>query len=1195
MAIHRFETLNHYIDYKLYDHLNGINSYVFNTGYSFLINYNLQWSTFTGEFYDGRNIIPQNVKYWNPTVYPDTYGDSAGTLIKVTPSRSSDMNYFRNHTYVNIKTSTGLYKTLIVDYNTTDANPYFVIETYKSNTGLTNNIQWSINTLYNLKEISDILYNVYINDITLSNSDYYRLRDDDMRRNICNGYADFISQDLNIINYTTAFLMQDAQHKFILKIYDPENLYNGGVIRAPYVVTHPISYPDVVITSTSATLFGEVISDGGTSITEEGIVWGNSPIDQSNYVSGYTFVIGPYFSNIINLSYLQTYYYKAYARNAHGTSFGDVYSFTTNPPNYAKPTMTINNPITSSHKISISASVNDIGFSTITERGVVYKLGTTTPTISDNVIVSKPELGGVGSYTIDITGLTHDTVYSYNAYSINVICGITYATSGITATLHPSPPVVTTFGNEIPTYNSIETLCILDSNDGPINDPIHGIKEMGIVWSTDYANPPTTGNTVISYPGTIAFGSFSIIMTGLTNSQTYYFRSYANNSLYSGDTTAYGVVQNATTQPLPIAPTLHINIPILSSTYYANISNIIDSDGYTPAGSNIVDGSLGLYYAIGSIVTTADTFLSTSGITNWISNLTGLTSITQYSIMSKATNLYGLTGYSSMTGFTTLPVQTIPTPSLIFTTSNTTGATLTGSIISDGNASITNKGVYYSGTTLGGWLKWSDGSGSGNWTSNLTGLTNLSTYYAYPYATNYIGTGNGPTITFSTVSGFLPPSYNITSPILSGGLTTASVTTDIVSDGGTSITRRWVSYSGSTMLGWLDWDDSPSSGVRTITLTGLTFGGNSYYVTPYASNITGTTTGNTSMVSTLSAILPTIVINSISDITITGATINSNLTSDGYATLTGMGFTGNTPSSNWAHVLPSIGSFTTSLSGLTNNTSYTGRSYAINSVGTAYSDYVYFTTLAINDANIQMTLKSPSSEGGSYVYLAGNQYTDIVTNVSITPNSLPLNQLWSGNTTFIWSSTTGLTWGSGITVATNISTPYTYYPLTSGNTNFVAIENCGTPPQFKSITVGVSAVYPYLTCNRTPGSPLIPTDANLRSWCANGSFYSGSLSPNTSEPMLKKVEINEPSKTYYYNIGSSNNLIYFAHPQNYGIVNTIQIYAGGTYTPVTFTSYMGVSMTSSGLNTNWAGILYNVYAFMVTSRLGDINIIYNFK
>ena len=92
-------------------------------------------------------------------------------------------------------------------------------------------------TIYNLKEISDILYDVYINDETPTNTDYYRIRDDNTRRNIFNGYAEFISQDLGIISNVTAFLMQDSDHKFILKVYDPENTSNGGYTRVPYVVT----------------------------------------------------------------------------------------------------------------------------------------------------------------------------------------------------------------------------------------------------------------------------------------------------------------------------------------------------------------------------------------------------------------------------------------------------------------------------------------------------------------------------------------------------------------------------------------------------------------------------------------------------------------------------------------------------------------------------------------------------------------------------------------------------------------------------------------------------------------------------------------------------------------------------------------------------------------------------------------------
>ena len=84
------------------------------------------------------------------------------------------------------------------------------------------------------------------------------------------------------------------------------------------------------ITQTTATGGGNVTDDGGSTVTERGICWStyHSPTVSSNHDSNGT-GIGSYSVNINNLTPNTTYYVRAYAVNAYGTSYGSEESFTT--------------------------------------------------------------------------------------------------------------------------------------------------------------------------------------------------------------------------------------------------------------------------------------------------------------------------------------------------------------------------------------------------------------------------------------------------------------------------------------------------------------------------------------------------------------------------------------------------------------------------------------------------------------------------------------------------------------------------------------------------------------------------------------------------------------------------------------------------------------------------------------------------
>ena len=78
-----------------------------------------------------------------------------------------------------------------------------------------------------------------------------------------------------------------------------------------------------------------------------------------------------------------------------------------------------------------------------------------------------------------------------------------------------------------------------------------------------------------------------------------------------------------------------------------------------------------------------------------------------------------------------------------------------GNITSDGGASITARGVCWStneNPTISD-DKTTDGTGTGEFISNMTGLSPNTTYYVRAYATNNEGTGYGSVISFTTEEG----------------------------------------------------------------------------------------------------------------------------------------------------------------------------------------------------------------------------------------------------------------------------------------------------------------------------------------------------------------------------------------------------------------------------------------------------------
>jgi len=308
----------------------------------------------------------------------------------------------------------------------------------------------------------------------------------------------------------------------------------------------------------------------------------------------------------------------------------------------------------------------------------------------------------------------------------------------------------------------------------------------------------------------------------------------------------------------------------------------------------------------------------------------------------------------------TLPVVTTSSSSSV---TNITGSSVTvsGEISSDGGDQIIARGFCWSSTNTTPTTadtKSSDGTGSGKFTSTLTGLLPGTTYNIRTYATNSIGTVYGNTFTFKTAAILPTVATTTASSVTNITSNSAKVGGEITADGGDPVTARgfcWSSTNATPTIADSKSTDGTGIGTFTSSLTGL-LSGTTYNIRSYATNSVGTVYGNV-ITFTTTIILPTLTTTDITGITTSSATAGGNISADGGGAIVARGVcwnttTGPTISNNKTTDGTGKGIYTSTLPGLTVNTTYYLRAYATNSAGTAYGNEITASTLSQNIKNI---------------------------------------------------------------------------------------------------------------------------------------------------------------------------------------------------------------------------------------------------
>lgn len=432
-------------------------------------------------------------------------------------------------------------------------------------------------------------------------------------------------------------------------------------------------------------------------------------------------------------------------------------------------------------------NVTNAGGSTVTARGVCWSTSH-NPTVSGNHTTNGT---GTGTYTSNIIGLTANTTYYVRAFATNnagtaygsEVSFTTSATSTYTISVSSSP----TNGGSVggggtyqqgqsctvsATANSGYTFVNWTENGNQVSSnanytfTVNSNRTLVANFSAQVpstyvisvsANPTNGGTvsgggtyqqgqscTVTASPNTgYAFGFWSVNNMQVSTNASYTFTVNGDCAFDAWFYTVPGVITDQVT-----------DIQQTSATCGGYVT--------TSGGVGSIDiTERGICWSTSHNPTTNDSHASNgTGMGHYLVNMTNLTANTTYYVRAYAINGAGI-GYGEEVSFTTLQNATLPTvttnPVTIYTQNSALGG---GNVTSNGGATVTQRGVCWSmshNPTIGD-SHANSGTGTGEFTVSITGLTANTTYYVRAYATNSAGTAYGNEVSFTT---YPLPTYTI--------------------------------------------------------------------------------------------------------------------------------------------------------------------------------------------------------------------------------------------------------------------------------------------------------------------------------------------------------------------------------------------------------------------------------------------------
>jgi hypothetical protein len=536
------------------------------------------------------------------------------------------------------------------------------------------------------------------------------------------------------------------------------NEYTFTTINFPTLSTTAAS----LIGASTASAGGIITSNGGSTVLARGVCW--STISEPTIADDHT-TDGPgsgtFVSSITGLLPTTTYFIRAYATNAGGTAYGNELSFTTICASATLPL----NEIFSASTIPACWTVQNIGTGVLDE----WTISTTT-----NAGGSANELKS--SYQVITSGTTRMILQPLNTTSFSVLNvsfkhmvdgystgttlkiqsspdGITWTDEAwslaLTSENIPSTTVNTTILNNL---HSPATFIAFTVEGNLLNYDYWYIDNLQITGSENFLSvTPPTQNMAAEAGSTVNFTVNS--STNWSTSCDAAWCTVTPSGIGNGTLAATGSANSSSlartaTITVSASGTPPINVIIVQAGNGSTLS-------VTPLTQNVWSFSGSANYLVTTIspwTATSDAYWCTvtptgngngTLVANFLQNLTNL---------SRTANIT-----FSVLGLEPVVVTLVQSPTVALTTTAISGITLTtaqsgGEITFDGGSAITTRGVCW-GTSLNPLATGYhtvDGSGSGVFTSSLSGLSNSTIYHVRAYATNAHGTFYGPDVQFTT-------------------------------------------------------------------------------------------------------------------------------------------------------------------------------------------------------------------------------------------------------------------------------------------------------------------------------------------------------------------------------------------------------------------------------------------------------------
>lgn len=555
-------------------------------------------------------------------------------------------------------------------------------------------------------------------------------------------------------------------------------------LTAPTVTTASVSD----VTTSTATCGGNVTDDGGLSVTTRGVCWNTSGTpttadDNTEDGSG----TGAFTSDIADLDPGTTYYVRAYATNGEGTSYGSETSFET----------------------SIAVTTSDGSAAHVLDEGATV--------VDPNIVI---EAATITDFKVSITG---------NFASGDVLDFEGTLPTGVTDSYSTSTGVLTLSGDATAadwqaflrtvtfetTSDSTSTRTIAFTAGGaiPLEDTGHFyefVASSNINW-TDSRDGAEARSL---------FGLEGYLATITSQAENDFIRQKLGADAWIGGSDA-AVEDEWRWVTGPEAGTQF-------------------SQGSTPVNGQFANWNALEPNNSGGNEDYAEIY-STDGVGKW-------NDLPDSGILGGYVVEYG-----GMPGDTTpqitdtrnVTVSTVPTVTTTAVSSITSsGAASGGNVTDEGGASVTACGVCWSTsanpTTAGETT--SDGSGAGEFTSQITGLSPATTYHVRAYATNAVGTSYGADLEFTTEA--TTPTVT-TAAVTDVTQTEATCGGEVTDDGGDTVSVRGVCWNATGTPTTADSKTEDGSGTGTFTseLSALT-ADTTYYVRAYATNSVGTAYGS---------------------------------------------------------------------------------------------------------------------------------------------------------------------------------------------------------------------------------------------------------------------------------------------------------------------------------------------------------------